>query len=108
MKLLRCIADYWFVPLLVLGAVAAMCVLSRKGAHWSATKYIDGELRAIDTKRHVRDMQIQHGADAAKRHVRFVYAEKLQALDSKAEVKVQQLENDPAALAKYLEKLSRG
>ena len=102
MSILRWLADYWYIPVLVVGALVGAVVLSRKGRHWSALRKIATELNAIGAKREVREVQLQLGAEQAKQHVKEKYAAKREALDAKAEAKAKELEHDPLALAKYL------
>lgn len=102
MTVLRWLADYWYIPVLVVGAIILAVVFRQKAAVQKITK----ELKAIDAKREARAIQLQLGAEQAKQHVTEKYAAKREALDAKAEAKAKELEDDPVALAKFLARVT--
>lgn len=105
LKFLRYIGDYWYIPVLFIGAVVVAYFFRKKG--FSSATFVANELSVIDAKREVRDIKLQLGAEQAKQHVREKYREKLQRLDAKTLEKVKELEDDPVQLAITLERLSR-
>lgn len=107
MSALRWLGDYWYVPFLIVIAIVGMVLLNRKSRPFSAVQKITKELGAIEAKREARNVQLQLGAEQAKQHVKEKYAEKRKVLDTKEEAKAQELEDDPVALAKFLERLTR-
>lgn len=107
MKILRWIADYWYVPLLLVGVVLGLLFFWKRGKV-PPLEGLTKELKAIEAKREARDIQLQLGAEQAKQHVAEKYAEKRKTLDDEAEAKAKELEHDPVALALYLERLTRG
>lgn len=107
MKALRWLADHWYIPVIMV--VAAVTILiGMKRPKDAMLDLVKRELDAINAKREVREMQIQLGAEAAKQHVNDTYREQLESLDERGKARAEALEKDPAALAKMLEKLSRG
>jgi Sec-independent protein translocase protein TatA len=101
------LADYWWIPLLVVGAILVVVFFPKKKG-MSALQKIANELGAIDAKREAREVKLQLGAEQAKQHVTEKYAERRKQLDDQAEAKAKELEDDPVALAQYLERLTRG
>ncbi len=108
MKVLRFVVDYWYIPLLALGAVLGWVFVKRftSGPSLPPIKQILDEVSAIGAQREAREIELQMGAEQAKQHVRDKYNEKLKRLDAEAKLKVKELEDDPAALAKYLDALA--
>lgn len=109
MRALRWVADYWYIPVIVLLGVVAVVALFWTGK-FDLKKFLDRlgiELASIEAKREARDIKLQLGAEQAKQHVLDKYAEKRKALDEKAEARVKELEDDPEQLAKTLERLTR-
>jgi hypothetical protein len=109
MKVLRWLGDYWYIPLILIGGVLATIVFfgRKKFDGATFTKRLGIELGAIEAKREARDVRLQLGAEQAKQHVLDKYAEKRKSLDEKTEARVKELEDDPEALAKALERLTR-
>jgi delta 1-pyrroline-5-carboxylate dehydrogenase len=108
MKALRWIADYWYIPLFIVGAIVGVILLTRKGKSGAGLiQKVQTELSAIAAQREARDLKLQLGAEQAKQHVLDKYAEKRKQLDEKAEARVKELEDDPEQLAKVLERLTR-
>lgn len=111
MYVLRWIADYWWIPLLALGAVLSAIFLMHAKPNWRKTglpfQPLQEELAAIRAKREARDLQIQLGADEARRLILAKYEEKRKDLDERAQARVKNLEDDPEKLAEVLERLTR-
>jgi len=108
MKVLRFLLDYWYVPLLALGAViGAIFVTRAKRGTALPVLTLKTELAAIEAKRDARAVRLHRGAEAAKQHVLTKYALKRKSLDERAEARVRALEDDPEQLAKTLERLTR-
>ena len=103
------ILDYWYLPLLVFVAIAGYFTFRRwrgKDGENMLGPVLD-ELRVIQAGSTVREMQIQMGVEAASAAVKEKYRVKELALAEAQAAKVRELENDPVALAKYLERLTR-
>lgn len=111
MRVLRFIADYWYVPLIALAAIIGAVFLNRTRPGWKKSgksfQTLETELAAIKAKREVRELKLQLGAEQAKQHVLDKYAAQRESLDREAEDRITKLENDPEQLAKVLERLTR-
>lgn len=107
-RALRWVVDYWYIPLFAVVVIAAWVLWARWNARPSLppVQKILGEVKAIGAAREAREIQIKGGAEEAKRHVREKYAERRLRLDAEAEAKAKELENDPVALARYLDRVS--
>jgi urease accessory protein UreF len=106
MRLLRWIADYWYVAFLAVGAVLAVVLLRRLSKDgYNPMDRVRLELSAIEAKRETREIQLQQGHDEAVRHVREKYKTKYEALDAKEAARVAELEKDPEKLAKAMAKI---
>lgn len=104
------IRDYWYIPVLAVGVFGTWIVWNKwtsKSTLPPVQKILD-EVSAIGAKRETREVQLTHGAEAAKKHVNEKYAETRRRLDAEASAKVQELEDDPVALAAYLDRVSGG
>jgi len=109
MRVLRWLGDFWYIPLIIIGGLTAVVFLFWTG-RFDLKKFMKRlgiELGAIEAKREARDVRLQLGAEHAKQHVLDKYAEKRKSLDAKTEARVKELEDDPEALAKALERLTR-
>jgi hypothetical protein len=104
-KLLRWLGDYWYIPLIAIGAIFGIIWLRGRAPKGVVDK-VQAELGAIAAKREARDLQIQLGHEQAKKHVLEKYAEKRKALDAKQDERIKELEDDPAKLALALERLT--
>lgn len=104
-RALHFLADYWYIPALIAGVVLVWILTAGKRAPPIGT--ITRELDAINAKRDARNMQAELGAAAATAKVKAKYAEKWKTLDAEAKAKVEELEDDPVALAVFLERVSR-
>lgn len=96
--------DYWYVPLLAIGAILTLFFLPHRGTR-NFQKTMT-ELGAIRSRRETRAVALKDGNEAAKKHVREKYAAKMETLDAQAETKVKELEDDPVALGEYLDRLA--
>lgn len=103
MSVLRWLKDYWYIPLLIVGAGLAMLWFRNK----APLDRIKKEFEAIDSARETRAIAIELGAEQASQHVKDKYKAKRETLDAKDTAKATALENDPVALAKFLEKVTR-
>lgn len=107
MKFLRHLADYWYVYVLFLGSLVGFHLYRKRGIHADPAQALARELRAVAAKREVREMEISLGVQAAKQHVEDKYREQLAQLDEETRAQATSLEQDPAELAKFLERLTR-
>ena len=106
MILWKWVKDYWKIPILIVTGVAAF-MLFRKGKDTGALHGMQLEMSAVAAQREARDLREQAGLEVAKKHVLDKYKEKRELLDEKQEARVKELEDDPEALAKALERLTR-
>lgn len=107
MRTLRWLADYWYVPLLAVGTAVAWVLWNQFSGEPKLPPLdtIEKEVESIKIKRKVREKQLTKGAEEAKRYVRARHAETLRRLDAEQDAKVKELEHDPVALSRYLDKL---
>lgn len=109
MKVLTWLKDYWYIPLLVLVVIALVVLWIMSGARGpSPLQTLTGELDAIESGRKAREDAIKSGNDVAVKAVKEKYGAKMEALDASDKAKVAELERDPVALAKFLERATRG
>ena len=101
--------DYWFIPVLILVAVVGYFTFRkwRGKAGENILQPVLDKLRVIQAGSQVRDMQIQMGVEKATAAVKDKYKLQTLALENEQAVKVKELENDPVALAKFLESITR-
>jgi hypothetical protein len=99
--------DHWYIPVLILAAVVGFFAFRRWRPGEDPFKRVKEELGIIQAGTDARNMAIQLGAEQAKAHVKDKYQAKLAALDAQQQTQVKELEDDPVALARYLERLSR-
>lgn len=66
------------------------------------------ELKAIDAARDARQARIDLGEERALQQVKEKYADQKEQMDADATAKVAKYENDPVALARAMERASRG
>lgn len=109
MKVLTWLKDYWYVPLLLLVVVGLVVLWIVSGARGpSPLKTLTGELDAIESGRKARENAIKSGNDVAVKAVKEKYDAKMEALNEADKAKAAELERDPVALAKFLERATRG
>ena len=108
-KALLAIKDYWYVPLLVLGVIIGYYTFRRwRGTEGDALlKPVLDTIRVIQAGGQARNEQIQNGVEAATASVKAKYQVQQLALQTEQANQVKELENDPIALAKYLERITR-
>jgi hypothetical protein len=107
-RVLRFIADYWYVPLLVcagiVGWIFVQKILGNPGI--DPLKLAQSELEAIDAKRQARNLKLELGAEQATRRVKVKYAQKLAALNEQEKAEAADLEQDPEKLALFLARVT--
>lgn len=108
-KALFFLKDYWIIPVLI-----AVCFVGyftfrkwRGKAGENILQPVLDKLRVIQAGSQVRDMQIQMGVEKATAAVKDKYKVQTLALENEQAAKVQELENDPVALARFLESITR-
>ena len=107
MKFIQFIKDYWYLPLFAAGVVAAWALWT----YWSGGPVLPPldkiykEVSAIKAQRLTRETVIIQGTVEAKHQLRGKYAETIRRLDAEQNLKVKELEDDPVALAKFLDRL---
>ena len=107
-KAMYWLLDHWYIPALFIGAIVAFFIFKKKyGLIDDPLMRIAEELNIIDAGSEAREMQIQLGTEQAIQHVKDKYQAKAVALDAQQQATVKDLENDPVALARYLERLTR-
>lgn len=103
------VVDHWYLPVAIILAILGWFVFRwSKPDSKGAAEAIQQEMDIIRSGSEAREMQIQLGTDQALAHVRDKYQAKTVALDATQQAKVKELEDDPVALAKYLERITRG
>lgn len=103
------IVDHWQLPALLVVAVLGWLLLRwRRTPSEGILQTVQGELDIIRAGSKAREMQLQLGTEQTLEHVKDKYAAKTVALDATQQLKVKELEDDPVALAKYLERITRG
>ena len=108
MKVIRWLLDYWYIPLLVVGAALAFLWFRPRGKEVAGVfQKVQKELAAIRAGRDARAALIEQDQEAVTKALQKKYEAQLEALDARKKAEVAQLEQDPVALAKYLEKLTR-
>lgn len=99
---LRWLCDRWYIPLLVIGALAAWIFVRRARDQGQFFSTIKTELEAIDAQARVRELVTQAGSEHARAYVENRYKETLQRLDETQAIEAEVLTHDPAKLAAYL------
>lgn len=92
------------MPLVVLGLLLGWLLLRGRGQPLEALRR---ELAAIDAGRAAREIETRLGLKRAKAAIERKHAKALADLDTKQAAEAAQLRNDPAALARYLMRVSR-
>lgn len=105
MRILKFLEDYWYIPLLVLGVVVGAIAFRRFDLSIFKAR-LSSELEAIETKREVREIQLQLGTEQAKQHTREKYAAKWKTLDANARAQALELEHDPVKLSLFLGRIT--
>lgn len=107
--MLRWLADYWYIPLLMVGALLALVFVLPTGGRRAGNlvKRVQKELDAIEAGRRAREVTAQEGTEAATKRIEERYQAQLAALEAEKRAKAKELEHDPVALAKFLERLTR-
>lgn len=103
-RALRFLADYWYIPALIGGAML-LCILT--GGKKRAIETIDRELDAIRAGAAAREQQLLLGKERAAAEVRREHAAQLVRLKSEQAAKTRRLRNDPVALSKFLIRAGR-
>jgi len=101
------LVDHWKVPLLFLGALVAFLALRKSPPGVDPFWGVKTELGVIQAGTEARNMALQLGTAQAVAHVQDKYQAKLASLEVHQVVQVKELEDDPVALARYLERVSR-
>jgi hypothetical protein len=96
----------WIVTVLLVAVLGWALFRWRDGKGAMAT--VQDELDVIRAGSAAREMQIQLGTDQTVQHVKDKYQAKTVALDATQQARVRELEDDPVALARYLERITRG
>lgn len=99
MAVLYWLKDYWYVPLLLLGAFLLwVCFKSRR----NPLVRIQNEIDAIRAGAYARETQQRYGLEEAKERIREKFRAELAKLDEKQTTQAKELEDDPVALARFL------
>jgi hypothetical protein len=99
-KVLRWLADHWYLALVFLGALAGFLMARKRDQ--SPIQTTRAELEAIRAGAEAREKQAEIGAEQARRHVESKYREELLRLDQAQADEARELRDDPVALAKFL------
>lgn len=99
---------HWYIPLLLLLGIVALIVMGLTGGHYTGLMdLVARELRVIGAGRDARDLVIQKGYEAATADIQKKYAESRTVLAATQKDEAAKLEDDPVALAQYLERVTR-
>jgi len=103
------IVDHAWLPILIGVAVLGWFFFRwRKADPKGVLQAVQDEVDIIRAGSAAREMQLQLGTEQTLGYVKDKYAAKTVALDATQQLKVKELEDDPVALAKYLERITRG
>jgi hypothetical protein len=104
----RWLLDYWYIPLLGIGAVLAFLWFRPRGKEVAGVfQKIQKELGVIRAGRDARAALIEQDQETVTKALQKKYEAQLEALDAEKKAEAARLEQDPVALAKYLERLTR-
>jgi len=103
MTALLLVRRYWYIPVLAIVAGLAWVFLRRR----PPVEVIQTELAVVRAGVAAQTAVAEHGAAQATTLIREKYAAKMEALDAQQRADVADLESDPVALARLLERLSR-
>jgi len=103
-KPLRLLLDYWYVPLLVIGAVW-IWVITR--GRKTPADTLGLELDAIRAGSEAREAKARLGHEKALAEVKARHAADLAKLEAEQAAKAKELENDPVALARFAVRAAR-
>lgn len=110
MRILLWLKDYWYLPLIAVGAVGwflLTCRGNNRGSIEVIQDRVGAELEAIGAKREARVLELELGTERAIAEVNRKFTEKRVELDHQQALKAEELEHDPKQLAKYLSRLGR-
>lgn len=112
MRVLRWLWDFWYIPFMLLGAAGGivLVIVLRSSGQEGANPFdkLSSELKVIEAGRAAREDRINKGETAALEAVEKKYQVKREELNEKEAAKIKQYEDDPVALARALERASRG
>lgn len=94
---------YWYIPVFTLGSVALWLLFRRTGMPFDQ---VLTELKSIQAKSDIDKLKAEIGTEKAKMVVVEKYKAELQALDAKQKEQANELQNNPAELAKFLVRAS--
>jgi hypothetical protein len=103
MRVLQWLRLYWYIPVILIVAALSWVLWRRR----PPTEVIQTELDVIRAGTDAQKVQAEVGAAAAAQLIREKYVAKLEALDAEDKTKMVELESDPVALARFLERVSR-
>ena len=107
-KAIMWLVDRWWIPALVIAVVASWYIFRRRKPNVAgALAEVQTELDIIQAGAEARETEIELGTVQTVQRVKDKYAAKTATLDATQMLKVKELEDDPIALAKYLERLTR-
>jgi len=99
--------DYWYIPLFIIGAIILFLVTRKSSDKPPIIAKVKKELDVIQAGADARNIAIEKGTEYAVVATKAEYQAKIQALDVTQKLEMKELENDPIALARYLERVSR-
>ena len=109
LKVWHFLLDHWQLPALIVVIVVSWLLFRwRKPDAKGVAQDVQAELDIIQAGAKAREMEIQLGTEQTVQNVKDKYAAKTVALDATQMLKVKELEDDPIALARYLERVTRG
>ena len=96
--------NYWYVPLILAGAVLGWVILRRKTVPWDDVR---NELDAIKAGARAQEAAARLGAAAAVDQVKAEHAAAIARLDADQGAQAERLKDDPVALSKFLVRAGR-
>jgi len=106
-RVLHWIADYWYIPLLTIGALAVLIlwIIHRRGD--PPVDLLNVELQAIKAGRDAREAKVELGAERAVAKVEADHKDAVGKLDADQRAQAEELRDDPVALARFLVRAGR-
>lgn len=102
MRVLNWLRTYWYVPLTIAGLVLLWLLTRDRGSSAALAGQLKAEIDAARASAETRKVQAELGAEKAREHVEHTYQEQLQQLSDEQAAQAKELEDDPAALSRFL------
>ena len=100
------ILEYWWILLGALAGVGIWIGIRRKRGK-DPDEFAQKEIEVADATAKAQKLEAELGAEKATAKIKEEYKEQREKLDEKETEQVELLAEDPVALARYLERISR-